>query len=158
MKSWTEALRDGVISGGWASLASTATLAARSQIENGTPYAATNATSHVFWGERALRQDSPSLRYTAAGYGVHHGSAIFWASIYEKLFGARADAGETLPALAGGVAVAGLASFVDYQLTPQRLQPGYEERLSTPSLLLMYGVLGLSFAIRGLMSADRRRT
>lgn len=150
MKPWSEALRDGAVSGSVASLASTAALATCSQFENGTPYAPTNATSHWLWGRRALRQDRPSVRYTAIGYGTHHASAILWASLYEKLFGEQAERGNTAAALAGGTAVAALACLVDYKLTPPRLQPGYEERLSKSSLAVVYGVLGLSFALRGL--------
>jgi hypothetical protein len=56
----------------------------------------------------------------------------------------------------GGVAVAGLACFVDYKMTPHRLQPGFEKRLSTPSLFLAYGVFGVALAARGLISPARR--
>lgn len=156
MKTWHEALRDGTWSGSIASVASTAVLALCSVAENRTPYAPTNATSHFLWGRRAFRQDRPSLRYTATGYGAHHASAVFWASLYERWFGRRADRGDAAGALAGGLAVAALACAVDYGITPQRLRPGYEARLSKRSLALMYGVLGLSFALRGLL-ADRRR-
>ena len=155
-KTWSEAIRNAAISGSVASLTSTAVLAARSASENGTPFAATNAISHCLWGKRALREDNLSAHYTLVGYGIHHASAILWAAIYEKLFGARADDGQTASALTGGAAVAALAYAVDYTLTPQRLRPGYEERLSKPSLLLAYGALGLSFALRGLISHERR--
>jgi hypothetical protein len=155
MKTWSEALRDGAISGSLASIASTAVLAACSELENGTPYAPSNATSHCFWGNKAMRQDGPSVRYTATGYGVHHLSAVFWASLYEKLFGQEADRGNTTPALVGGGAVAALACLVDYQLTPPRLRPGYEERLSKTALALVYGALGVSFAARGLFRSRR---
>jgi ribosome modulation factor len=155
MKTWSSALRDGAVSGSLASIISTATLAGCSEIENRTPYAPTNATSHWLWGKRAFRQDRPSAHYTLLGYATHHASAILWATIYEKLFGDHADRGEVEAAVVGGEAVAALACFVDYQLTPKRLQPGYEARLSKPSLGLVYGVLGLSFALRGLL--QRRR-
>lgn len=155
MKTWSRALRDGMVSGSVASITSTAVLAGRSEIENRTPYAPTNAISHWLWGNRALHQDRPSTRYTLLGYATHHASAILWATIYEKIFGDQADQGQVASAVVGGEAVAVLACFVDYQLTPQRLQPGYEARLSKRSLGLMYGVLGLSFALRGLLQNRR---
>ena len=40
-------------------------------------------------------------------------------------------------ALAGAAAAAALACFVDFRLTPRRLTPGFEQRLSTGSLALV---------------------
>ena len=40
------------------------------------------------------------------------------------------------------------------QMTPQRLNPGFEKRLSTPSLFLVYGAFGLALAVRGLVSSN----
>lgn len=153
MKTWREALRDGAVSGSMASALSTAVLGARGQQEEGTPYAPTNAISHWFWGDRAARHDEPSTRYTALGYAIHHASATLWAVLYEKWFGERAERGEVMPALAGAAAVAGLACFVDYKLTPERLQPGFEKRLSTPSLFLVYASFGAALVLRGLAAS-----
>jgi hypothetical protein len=153
MKTWPDAIRDGLASGSLASVASTVVLSACGEKENDTPYAPTNAISHWFWGERAAHRDGLSARYTLLGYTIHHASATLWAVVYEKLFGERAQRKETVPALAGGLAVAGLACFVDYKLTPQRLQPGFEKRLSSQSMLLVYGVFGLSLALRGLAAS-----
>lgn len=153
MKNWQEAIRDGTISGGVASLVSTAVLGRRGERENGTPYAPTNAISHWFWGDRAARHDEPSARYTALGYAIHHASSTLWAVLYEKWFGEAAEHGKIGRALAGGAAVAGLACFVDYKLTPQRLQPGFEKRLSTPSLFLVYAAFGAGLALRGLAAS-----
>ena len=157
MKSWPEALRDGAVSGSAASVLSTAVLAARGEKEEDTPYGPTNAVSHWFWGDRAARQDEPSARYTGLGYAIHHASATLWAVLYEKWFGEKAERGEIVPAVAGAAAVAGLACFVDYQLTPQRLQPGFEKRLSTPSLFLVYASFGAALALRGLAASRKRR-
>jgi len=157
MKSWPEAVRDGVITGSFASVVSTAVLGARGERENGTPYGPTNAISHWFWGDRAAQHDEPSARYTAVGYAIHHASATLWAVLYEKWFGDKAERGEILPAVAGAAAVAGLACFVDYKMTPQRLQPGFEKRLSTPSLFLVYAAFGAGLALRGLAASQKER-
>lgn len=153
MKTWREALRDGAISGGVASILSTAVLGARGEQEEGTPYGPTNAISHWFWGDRAAHHDEPSARYTAVGYAIHHASATLWAVLYEKWFGERAERGEVMPALAGAAAVSALACFVDYKMTPERLQPGFEKRLSTPSLFLVYAGFGAALALRGLAAS-----
>jgi hypothetical protein len=157
MKTWTEALHDGFASGSIASIASTAVLSACGQKENGTPYAPTNAISHWFWGDRALRRDGPSARHTLLGYAIHHATSILWATVYERFIGRKAERRETLPAIAGGLAVAGIACFADYKLTPYRLQPGFEQRLSTPSMVLVYGSFGLALALHGLAAARRRQ-
>jgi hypothetical protein len=157
MKTWPQAIRDGAISGSVASAASTAVLSARGEQENGTPYAPTNAISHWVWGGKAMRRDGPSTRYTLLGYAIHHASSMFWAAFYEKYFGRKAEAKEIVPSLAGGLGVAAVACFVDYKLTPQRLQPGFEQRLSGKSLALVYGAFGLALAARGLLAYDERR-
>lgn len=151
MKDWTTAIRDGAISGAAASVLSTAVLSAMGRREAGSPYAPTNATSHWIWGDRAAVQNAPSWRYTAVGYLIHHASASFWAVIYEKWFNASGHRERVLPALAKGAAVAGLAAFVDYQLTPRRLQPGYEMRLSRKALLAVYAGFGLAMAARSML-------
>jgi len=133
-------------------------LGARGERESGTPYAPTNAISHWLWGDRAARHNEPSTRYTAVGYVIHHASATLWAVLYEKWFGDKAERGEIVPAVAGGAAVAGLACFVDYQLTPQRLQPGFEQRLSSPSLFLVYASFGAALALRGLAASRKERS
>lgn len=156
MKTWTEALRHGVISGGVTSIATTVVLSKRGKQENGTPYAPTNAISHWIWGDRAARQDHPSVRYTLPGYAIHHASATLWAVLYEKWFGNKAEERSVIPALAGAAAVAALSCLVDYQVTPRRLHPGYEMRLSTRSLLLLYGTVGVALVLRGLISGKHR--
>jgi hypothetical protein len=151
MKTWPEALRGGVASGSIASIVSTAVLSACGQTENGTPYAPTNAISHWLWGDRAMRRDGLSAHYTAVGYGIHHASSTLWAVIYEKVFCAADRRNHVAPALAGGAAVAALACFVDDKLTPKRLQPGFEKRLSSRSLFLVYGAFGFALAMRGIL-------
>lgn len=152
MKDWTTAIRDGAVSGAAASVVSTAVLSAMGRREAGSPYAPTNATSHWIWGDRAAVQDAPSWRYTALGYVIHHASASFWAVIYEKWFNASGRHEPALSAIAKGAAIAGLAAFVDYQLTPRRLQPGYEMRLSRKALLAVYAGFGLAMAARSMLA------
>jgi len=156
MKTWSEAIQDGAISGGIASVLSTAVLGAAGKVENGTPYAPTNAISHWFWGDRAAHQNEPSMRYTALGYAIHHLSGTLWATIYEKWFGEKAERRDLGPALVGAAAVAGMACFVDYKMTPHRLQPGFEKRLSTPAMFLVYASFGAALVLRGLAMPKRR--
>lgn len=159
MKSWPEALRDGVATGAVASVLSTVALALRGRRESGSTYAPTNAISHWLWGERAAHQNRPSARYTLPGYLIHHASSMLWATLYEKWFGRRGahDLRGAPPAqvLGAAAAVSALACFVDYQLTPRRLHPGFEKRLSGPSLWLVYGAFGLGLALPHLLRGRR---
>lgn len=155
MKSWRQAARRGAATGSMASVLSTVALAACGERENATPYAPTNAISHWFWGDRAARRNGPSARYTLLGYAIHHGAATLWAVVYEKWFGEYAQRKEVVPAVAGAAAVAALACFVDYKMTPYRLQPGYEKRLSTPSLFLVYAAFGAGLAFGGMATVRR---
>ncbi len=153
MSTWGNAIGKGMLSGSIASVASTIVLSLRGQQEEGTAYAPTNATSHWLWGQRAIRRNGPSARYTLVGYAIHHASSTLWAVIYEKWLGQQPVWRSPAPVLAGGTAVAALACFVDYRLTPKRLRPGFEQRLSKGSLVLVYGAFGLALGIRGLLAA-----
>ena len=155
MKTWPEAVRDGAISGGLASMVSTAALSACSVQEKHSPFAPTNAISHVVWGDRAMYEDAPSVRYTGLGYGIHLASSMAWGVLYEKWFGQLAQKKSLLPAVAGGAAMAGLTYVVDYKLTPRRLQPGFDTRLSPRSMTLFYAAFGVGLMLRGLLSARR---
>lgn len=147
MKNWSEATRNGLISGSAASVLSTAALAVCGKIETGDAVAPTNAISHWLWGDVAASKDGFQPKYTIPGYVVHHASAVFWAVLLEKYYGHvldKSDAGDTLKV--AGVATA-VACFTDYKLTPHRLQPGFEMRLSKPSLFMVYASFALGLAI-----------
>jgi hypothetical protein len=152
MESWNIATRRGLVSGTAASALSTVALAALGKAGTGSAFAPTNAISHWIWGEKAARRDRPTLRYTAAGYLIHHLSATFWAVLFERFMGERLDRLAPAPTLAAATATSAIACFTDYQLTPRRLHPGYEKRLSKPSLAVVYGAFGLGLAAGALMS------
>jgi hypothetical protein len=155
MENWKTALQRGAIGGVTSSLASTAALALMGHREAGSAYTPTNAVSHWLWGDKAARHDSPSLRYTLPGYLIHHGSAMFWSVLFERVCGTMLDRSAPAATLAAATATSAVACAVDYTLTPQRLRPGYEKRLSRPALALVYGAFGAGLAAGALLS---RRT
>jgi hypothetical protein len=154
MEPWKTALQRGLVGGATSSLLSTAALAALGKREAGSAYAPTNAVSHWIYGDKATRHHGPSARYTLPGYLIHHGSAMFWAVIFERLCGGLLDRKNTALTLGVGTAASAVACFVDYQLTPDRLKPGYERHLSRPSLAVVYGAFGVGLAI-GAMASRR---
>lgn len=156
MKPWRLAVRDGLVSGSIASVLSTIVLSVRGKHEEGTPYAPTNAISHWFFGDRAFYRNGRTLRYTGTGYAIHHASSTLWAVVYERWFGERGDRRDLPTALTGGATVAAIACFTDYHLTPRRLHPGYEKRLSSPSLFLVYAAFGAGLIVRGLTKSPSR--
>lgn len=155
MQSWKTSMQRGIVSGTTSSVLSTLALAATGHGETGSVFAPTNAISHWLWGERAMRRDGPSLRYTLVGYVIHHCSATFWAVLYERCLGDRLARGDPLLALQTAAATSALASLVDYQLIPRRVNPGFEQRLSRPSLALVYGAFGLGLAAGALLCRRR---
>ena len=147
--SWKRALNRGVLSGTCASVLSTLALAARGRTETGSAVAPINAVSHWYWGDRATREDQPSFKYTVPGYLTHHATSIFWAVLFEKAFGGKLR-GRPARTAAASAATAAVACFVDYQMTPKRLTPGFEHRLSKPSLFLVYLLFGAGLAVTEL--------
>ena len=150
------ALRTGLIGGAGASLLSTAALMLTGRHEAGSAVAPTNATSHWLWGEEALQADRPSLRHTALGFATHHLAASFWAILYAWLFGNRPRARSVPSALVGATAASALFCAVDYTVTPERLRPGFEHRLSTGAMTVVYAALALGLAA-GCLLANRQR-
>ena len=147
MATWKSAARNALVSGTSASLVSTGALLACGGVEAGRPVAPINAISHWFWGDRAARRNDLSVRHTMLGYLTHHAASIFWATFFEKLCGDRPRDGLGIRELRDAAAISALACFVDYRLTPGRLTPGFEKRLSRVSLAIVYGAFAIGLAI-----------
>jgi hypothetical protein len=151
MKNWKTSIQRGMVSGTCASLLSTLALAVLGKREAGSLFAPTNAISHWLWGAKAARRDAPSLRYTTVGYLIHHASATFWAVLFERILGKQLDRRDLPITMAAATGAAAVACFADYQLTPERLHPGYEKRLSRPALAIVYGAFALGLAAGAVM-------
>jgi hypothetical protein len=154
MITWKQALREGLVSGTCAALFSAGYLALAGW-RRGETAAPLNAVSHWFFGDRSLHADEPSLMYTLSGYLTHHAASVFWGVLHAKAWGGREQAKQPLPAIAGAVAAAGVANFVDYQLTPKRLTPGFEHRLGKPEMLNVYACFALGLAVGSMLMKKR---
>ena len=60
--------------------------------------------------------------------------------------------------LASAAAASAVACFVDYKLTPQRLHPGFDVRLSKRSLALVYGAFAIGLAAGALFNHRQGRS
>ena len=156
MSPWKKAFEEGAVAGSIASLASTVALVAAGRRENGHSAAPVNAISHWVWDRPALVENRPSLRHTLTGYLVHHGASLFWGILHARAWGTRPDAKQLVPALAGAAAAAAVACFVDLRLTPRRLTPGFEHRLSATAMATVYGCFALGLALGSIAMAQRR--
>ena len=152
MLSTEQALSRALISGSVAAAVTTLAAAFAGRRQTGSYAAPLNATSHVLWGEDATWRNRATLKYTGAGLLLTHGAGIFWASLYEKLFGrARGNRPSPLAALTGAALVSAGAYLTDYHLVPKRFTPGYERRVSGKALAGIFAALALGLAARDLL-------
>ena len=157
MTDWTTSIQRGVVAGSASSLVSTAALALLGRTETGSAYAPMNAVSHWIWGDEAAEHDGFSLKYTVTGYAIHHVSATFWSVLFEKLAGEKLDKKDLRVTLATSAATSALACLVDYKLTPKRLNPGYEMRLSKKSLAGVYAAFAVGMALGAIVLRRDKR-
>jgi hypothetical protein len=154
MTTWNESGRRALASGAAASLLSAAVLAVCGKMENGSAAGPLNGPSQWLFGRRAAYRRDPSLRHTLTGLAIHHATATGWALLHERIWGARKVDQTPAQRLARAAVTAAVANFVDYKLTPQRLQPGFEAQLSKISLAFAYGAFAVGLA---LVIGTRRR-
>jgi hypothetical protein len=145
--NWREAFNRALISGSTASVLSAAALAVCGKIENGAAAGPQNGPSQWVWGERAAYRRDASLRYTGVGYGIHHLSSVFWATFHEKHVARLVRDKPFATRLAAAGCTALVANFVDFQLTPRRLKPGFEKQLNRKSLFVVYAAFALGLAL-----------
>ena len=144
--SWRRALGRAAVSGSVAAVVSTVALGVLGRRKTGSAAAPVNAVSHWYFGDRAARSDGVSLKYTLTGYLTHHAASVLWATLFERLFERRTWPRRAAP-LVRAAAVAAIAAVVDYTITPKRLTPGYEKRLSAPALVVVYSAFAAGLAL-----------
>jgi hypothetical protein len=154
---WLNAGKDALITGTLASVASTAALAWLGRRKLGKPFAPTNATSHWLWGdEEAFNALEPSFRHTAIGYATHHASAVMWAFFYQRWLAAERE--RTLATIVRDAAMmTAIAAFVDYQLTPKRLTPGFEAHLSRGNMVGVFAAVGVGLVAGAFLNQRHER-
>lgn len=155
MIEWKRTLREGLLSGTLAGLFSAAVLMVTGKRETGSAVAPVNAESHWLWGDESLREDRPTLRHTLTGIVTHQLSTVFWATLYALVRGRRNAVRSVPQALLGGIATSAAAAAIDYTLVPKRLTPGFENRLSTASMVGVFAAIAGGIALGTLLLRDR---
>jgi hypothetical protein len=155
-----DAARRALFSGASASICSALALAVCSRIDEGSFAGGLNGPSQWLWGETEAYTRKPSARHTIVGYGIHHLTSVFWATIYERAFGERAEGKTPLRRCAEAALSTTGAYVVDYHLTPPRLRPGFKKHVRTPSIFVIYGAFAAGLAgaaiIRDRNQGNRR--
>jgi hypothetical protein len=149
------AARRALFSGTSASICSAVALSVCSRIDEGSFAGGLNGPSQWLWGEAEAYTRKPSVRHTVVGYGIHHLTSVFWATLYERTFGEPGERKTPLRRCAEAALSATGAYVVDYYLTPPRLRPGFEKHVRKPSMFVIYGAFALGLAAAGIIR-DRR--
>jgi len=151
-----------LLAGSCASLLSAVALAVAGRREAGSAAAPINAVSHWYWDREALHRQDVDLPHTVVGYATHHAASLFWAALLSAFLRSRPGTYTVPRTVAACFATSAIACVVDFKLTPERLTPGYEHRLSPKSLAVTYLLFGVGLALGSLIlgagsSAAERR-
>ena len=154
---WVDAGKQALISGTIASVLSTSVLALLGDRKMRKPFAPTNATSHWAWGdEESFNALEPSFRHTAVGYATHHASALMWALFYHRWLAAERE--RTPGTIVRDAALmSAVAAFVDYNLTPKRLTPGFEAHLSRTEMVGVFAAIAAGLAAGAFLNGRHER-
>lgn len=144
-----------VTGGAAASLLSAAALAVCGKLEGKRAAGPINGPSQWLWGRRAAHAQRASARHTLVGYAIHHLASTGWALLFER-WRRRGGTPTVARDVGAAAATAAAACFVDYKLTPKRLQPGFEVQLSKPSMAAVYGMFALGLALAATVTRRRR--
>ncbi|NUZ06014.1 hypothetical protein [Piscinibacter koreensis] len=167
MPTIPRALTNTLTTGSAASLLSLLMLALGARREAQAIAAPMNAISHWFYGKRAYTIDDASLKHTGVGVVVHHLSALVWGALFEAVLKGLAKRRRPVathigkatkdrapvggvgagPLLVGAAAVTAVAALTDLKLVPERLTPGFENRLRPGSVALVYVAFAAGLAI-----------
>ena len=143
-----------LLPGTFAALASAAVLAGYGKRETGSAVAPMNGPSQWVWGHHAPYRNDATWRHTALGYAIHHGASLFWGALFEFF---RRRAPQDIPGtIASAVTTAAIANVVDFKLTPERLTPGFEKRLSHRALFATYAAFAVGLAAGGILSRTKQ--
>ena len=147
-------LQSAMVSGSYASVASTAALALVARVEDKRALQPINATSHWRNGDGAAARGDLDWAHTGVGYATNHAACVFWALFFElwRRWRGRARPG---PMLRDAALMAAIAAAVDYGPTPRRFTPGWELVLSKKGMAVAYAGLAVGLAVGAAKTQSR---
>jgi hypothetical protein len=145
-----------LVSAALSSLTTVAVASALSRLSGRSAAEPMNAVGSHMAGRHASRRAGFALQSTLPGVLINLGGCLFWAGVMERWIGEHPLAGAR-DALGRGAIAASLAYLVDYHGIPRRLRPGYERKLSTAQLLLVYSSLAFSLPLRAWVASEPLR-
>lgn len=153
---WKRAAGRALVSGTAASLLSTVVMALAGKVERNAPAGPINGPGQWVYGRKAARHRSFKPAYTITGLLIHHLTATGWALLHERVFGKNKAAQSPAKRLRNAAVTATVANVVDYQLTPRRLQPGFDAQLSRKSMLAIYAAFAVGLTVYDWASRGRQ--
>lgn len=151
MRPWRETARNSWLPGLLGGTAATATVAMRCRRDGGSGWAPINATSHVLYGPRAAHASGATWAQTVPGLIINLGAGLWWALVFETLFGRQIERRGATGAVLGGATTGALAYLLDYRLLPRRLSPGWELSVSRRSVGMGLAALGAGLAVGAML-------
>ncbi len=142
---WSRLLWSALVSGSYASVASTAALAAAVRAEGKRGLAADQRDQPLRNGDEAEAHRGINGAHTGIGYLTNHAACIFWDSLFEARSARRGPAGPA-PMLRDAAFMAAIAAAVDYGPTPRRFTPSWKLVLSKTGMAVAYAGLALGSA------------
>jgi hypothetical protein len=155
LQRWRAAARRALVSGSSAAVTSAVALSICSRMDEGSYVGGLNGPSQWLWGEHEAYTRRLTLRHSVIGYVIHHLTSIFWATIFERIFGEPGSRKRALRRGAEAAISTTGAYVVDYYLTPSRFRPGFKKHVRTPSMFVIYGAFALGLAVAAI-ARDRR--
>jgi hypothetical protein len=145
MQKKSSFLNAAFVSGTLAALAVSLVASLAGKKDTGSYVAPINAISHSLWGEEAASRNDVSVKYSLSGFVINYIAALMWAAVFEGFvrLGQRSSPTPLSTAIKA-TTVSAVAYGTDYHLVPKRFTPGYETRVSVPSMAWIYGALALS--------------
>ncbi|BEU94696.1 hypothetical protein ACDW_04010 [Acidovorax sp. DW039] len=152
---WSAALQ-AATAGTCASVLSAAVLLLAGRREAGSAAAPLNAVSHWYWGDEALGQQQTDVQHTVVGYLTHHAASVFWAALLSAFLQREPREVSLRKVMVSSAVTSALACAVDFKMTPKRLTPGFEHRLSRKTLGGTYLLFAVGLAIGSLLIRAKR--
>jgi hypothetical protein len=130
-----------------AAVLSSLVILACGRIERRRALATHNGPAQWVHGTAAGHRRTVTLRHTLLGFVIHHASSCWWAFVQQRLFPRHPPGTPMRVHAAEAAAIALTANLVDYQVMPERFQPGFEKHISRKSLAVAYVAFGVGLAL-----------